>query len=567
MHRTKTGIHIISILLLTAFAVIAYLLPLGGREMLRPDEFRYAEIPREMLASGAWLSPRLNGVRYYEKPTLGYQLTALSMKCFGENAFALRLPSALATLLTAAMLYWLCRKCSRDPWLPGLATAIFLNFGIIVGVGTYDVLDAQFTMPLSVCIGSVLLVCRSRSNTEKTALLILAGAAAAVAFMTKGFLAFALPAAALVPFLCWERDWKRFFTLPWIPLAVLLLIALPWAWQLHRTEPDFWRYFFVEEHWMRFTSGTYDRKAQPFWFFIPILFAGVLPSGALWAAAWAGVGKKWLRDSFTRALICWFAGPFLLLSASSCKLGTYILPCFVPLAILTALALRRAMISQRRLCRRIVGVLNGIFGWVFIAAAILTALALIAVPHLDRIPRLTIHLWIIPTLVSVLALGAALLKLRKRSVALQVGVLLIGTAPAICFGMFAIPGELLGNRASAVGLRQCFAAIPVDAECVVAVERTCIAPVCWVLKRSDLVVVGKMGEMTYGFKRYPEEYRSRYSTKDAFPQLVKSAAPGKLIYITFDDLEKDPLPRKWPAPREQHTAGSKSSGGFSYRYK
>ena len=554
MHRTRKDIHIISILLLTAFAVIAYLLPLDGREMLRPDEFRYAEIPREMLVSGTWLSPRLNGVRYYEKPTLGYQLTAASMKCFGENAFALRLPSALATLLTAAMLYWLCRKCSRDPWLPGAATAIFLTFGIIVGIGTYGVLDAQFSTPLTVCIGAFLLACRSRDAREKTLLLILTGAAAGVAFMTKGFLAFAIPAAALVPFLCWERDWKKLFTLPWIPLAAVLAVALPWAWQLHRTEPDFWRYFFVEEHWMRFTSGTYDRKAQPFWYFIPILFAGMLPSGALWAAAWAGVGKKWLRDSFTRAMICWFAGPFLLLSASSCKLGTYILPCFVPLAILTALALRRAMVLKSRLCRRIVGMLSGIFGWGFIAVAISTALALIVAPHIEKLPCLTTRLRIVPSLASMLLLGAVLLQCRRRNVTLQIGALLLGTAPVICFGMCSIPDELFGSRASAVGLRQCFEHIPVDAECVVAVERTCIAPVCWVLKRNDLVVVGRMGEMTYGFTRYPDEYGTRYSTDDAFPKLVKSTAPGKMIYITFKDLKKSPLPREWPTPRERHTA-------------
>ena len=554
MHRTKHGIHIISVLLLAVFAAVAYLLPLGGREMLRPDEFRYAEIPREMLESGAWLSPRLNGVRYYEKPTLGYQLTMLSMKCFGENAFALRLPSALAALIMALMLYILCRKCRHDPWLPGAATAIFLTFGIVIGIGTFGVLDAQFSAALTVCIGAFLLACRSRSARAKAVWLVLAGAAAAVAFMIKGFLAFAIPAVAVVPFLIWERDWKKFLTMPWIPLAAVLLIALPWAWKLHQTEPDFWRYFFVEEHWMRFTSGTYDRKPQPFWYFLPVLFGGMLPSGALWAAAWAGVNRKWLRDSFIWFLLCWFIGPFLLLSASKCKLGTYILPCFVPLAILTALALRRVMTSKRRFCRRIVGILNTIFGWIFIAAAILAALALLAVPHIDKIPRLTTKIWIVPTLAAMLILGAALLKLRRRNVMLQLAVMLLGSAPVICFGMFSVPDELLGNRASEVGLRQCFKHIPAAADCVVAVERTCIAPVCWVLKRNDLVVVGRMGELAYGFKRYPKEYASRYSTNDAFPQLVRSAAPGKTIYVTFKDLKKDPLPRNWPEPSEIHTA-------------
>ena len=111
-------------LLPAVFFIVAYLLPLGSREMIRPDEFRYAEIPREMIASGNWMRPRLDGVKYFEKPTLGYQLIAVSMKVFGENMFAVRLPSTLGTLLAAAMVWLIFRRETRDRFRASAAAGI-----------------------------------------------------------------------------------------------------------------------------------------------------------------------------------------------------------------------------------------------------------------------------------------------------------------------------------------------------------------------------------------------------------------------------------------------------------
>ncbi len=91
-----------------------YILPLGVRPIIIPDESRYAEIPREMIASGDWIVPRLNGLRYFEKPVMGYWLNALSIKLFGENAFAVRFPSASATGLSAFLIFLLIRRFSGE---------------------------------------------------------------------------------------------------------------------------------------------------------------------------------------------------------------------------------------------------------------------------------------------------------------------------------------------------------------------------------------------------------------------------------------------------------------------
>ena len=108
-----------------AVFLVLYVLPLGVRPLVIPDETRYAEIPREMLVSGDWIVPRLNGLRYFEKPPLGYWLNAASMWLFGESAFAIRLPSAIAAGLTAVLLFVWARRFTDDGATPWLATTVF----------------------------------------------------------------------------------------------------------------------------------------------------------------------------------------------------------------------------------------------------------------------------------------------------------------------------------------------------------------------------------------------------------------------------------------------------------
>ena len=552
-------------LLPAVFFIVVYLLPLGFRTMIRPDEFRYAEIPREMIESGQWMRPRLDGVKYFEKPTLGYQLIALSMKIFGQNKFAVRLPSALGTLLAAAMVWLLFWKETKERFWPSAAAGIYLGSALVLGVGTFAVLDAPFVGALTVSIGSIYLAYRSERRSECVLYLAAAGAAAAVAFMLKGFLAFALPCIVAAPFLVWSREWKKLFTFPWLPLAVAALIAIPWAFLQHRAEPDFWHYFFVEEHLKRFTSGTYDRKAQPFWYFIPVLLGGAMPVGLLWIAGALGCTKEWFRRPFVRFMISWFALPFLFFSASSCKLGTYILPCFPPLALLLASALKNAWESERfrTVCRR----LYAAIGLVFMAAASAGALVMAAAPFLlpklaAKIPApltLWINPWSILTLVALAAAGAVLFRCRSRRGA-GLWVFLTGLAPAICFGVLAIPEAGLGDTAPEAGLRECLKHFPDHEKYTIASERTFIASVCWVTKRSDIVVASlsdkkeeRLGELEYGIVNYPDEYADKHVSKRAFPTWLKGRK--KVLYVTFGRPDKSPLSKRLPQPVEKITRG------------
>ena len=113
------------------FFIIAYLVPLSPRPMVTPDEFRYAQIPREMIETGNWSAPHMLTLRYFEKPVLGYWMTAASFKVFGENKFALRLPMALLTGLTAFFLGLLIQQTMGNERIGALAVMLFLSSGLV----------------------------------------------------------------------------------------------------------------------------------------------------------------------------------------------------------------------------------------------------------------------------------------------------------------------------------------------------------------------------------------------------------------------------------------------------
>ena len=106
--------------------LLVYILPLGQRPMVVPDEMRYGEIAREMIVSGDWVVPRLMELRYFEKPVLGHWLNAVSMLVFGENRFGGRFASALSVGLAALAVFLLVRR-ERDEKTALLAAFILLT--------------------------------------------------------------------------------------------------------------------------------------------------------------------------------------------------------------------------------------------------------------------------------------------------------------------------------------------------------------------------------------------------------------------------------------------------------
>ena len=253
-----------------------YFASIAARPLVAPDEFRYAEIPREMLASGDWLVPRLDGLLYFEKPPLGFWVTAASIQTFGAHRAAVRLPSLVATLLTAAIAFVLVRRFGA-----GESTARFTALGLLSCVevavsGSAAVLDALFALGVAATLAALFVASEHPPGSARQRWLVACGAACGAAFLTKGLLAFAIPIAVAVPYFVWSRRSRELLRLPWTPLAVALIVATPWAIAIAHSEPDFWPRFIWNEHLRRF-AGADAQHPEPFWFFVPVVAGGATP--------------------------------------------------------------------------------------------------------------------------------------------------------------------------------------------------------------------------------------------------------------------------------------------------
>ena len=326
-------------------AVFVYFGALWHRPLFAPDEVRYALIPREMLQSGNFAVPTLNGLTYFEKPSPAYWLTAGMMKLLGPTPFAVRLPSALFTLLTAGAVYLLgTRADSRKTGIT--AALLYLCSGLVFAVGTYAVLDAPFVFCVTAATALGYIYFTEKSLLRSLFLLLAAGIFLGAGTMIKGLLAPLLTGLAMTGFLFWKKAFSKWFLALLPVLCGMALAAVPCVLFVHRHAPAFWKEFILTEHLSRAFSGqgAADDRAQPFWYYIPVFAGTFLPVLFLALPGLASVRKNWkdffLKDDFNFfcaiTLVLWF----IFFSAVSAKLGTYILPLFPFAALLTARTLK-----------------------------------------------------------------------------------------------------------------------------------------------------------------------------------------------------------------------------------
>ncbi len=323
-----------SIVLLVLFGVL-FLTGLGAAPLIDPDEGRYAEIPREMLVRGDFVTPTLNYVKYFEKPPLLYWVNAGSMAIFGQNEFAARLPSALSGLFTVLLTYLAGRRLfNRRTAVTGAlilgSCAAFLFQSRII------LTDMLLTFCLSAALFSFLLAVRS-SERHRTNLYRLFFICCGLAVLTKGLIGIVLPGGIIFWYLLLGRRWYILKEIPWFSgLLLFALVTVPWFILVSQANPEFPHFFFIREHFQRYTS-TIHKRSQPFWFFLPILLLTMLP----WSFFLPGsLGKAWQQRHSDRGttlfLLLWPLVIILFFSLSSSKLIPYILPTFAPLSLLVA---------------------------------------------------------------------------------------------------------------------------------------------------------------------------------------------------------------------------------------
>ncbi len=334
-----------SVLALSLFAIVALFAWLGTQGLIEPDEGRYAEIGREMAADGDWLMPHKNGFPHFQKPPMLYWATAASIKMFGANAWAARLPSALAALGVLAMTFLMGRA------LFGRATAAqavlvlvsSLEFFVLGRSLTPDMMLTFWITAALTCL--VFHVKGGRRPIWRWAFF----AAMGFGFLTKGPLALVVPVSAAVAWQLAARRTEENFRLPWLPgMLLTLAIGLSWFVALSVREHALFDYFWRFELLERFASKSHGR-AKPFWFFAPVLLAGFFP----WSFFLPGLGRRaWqaARGGAMRPahwlLLGWVVPPFVILSLSGSKLPTYILPLFPPLALALARAFPQLLFTR-----------------------------------------------------------------------------------------------------------------------------------------------------------------------------------------------------------------------------
>lgn len=325
---------------------LALLLLLAGwfgtlalRGLFVPDEGRYAEIPREMLATGDWVTPRLNDLKYFEKPPLQYWLTALSFRVFGEHEWAARLPSALLGFLALLMVgycgyrLWGARTGLLAIALLGSSCAYYL-------AGQYLTLDMTLTACLTFALCSFLLAQVQAGDRQRRAWMVSAWAAAALAVLGKGLIGVVLPALSFLAYVVLCRDtrlWTRLY--PGIGVPVFLLIAAPWFVVVQLRNPEFFGFFFIHEHFQRFAEAGHQRPG-PWWYYLPIAVVGLMPWTPTLAVACVRAWKtRPVRgDAFSPTWFCfaWAVVIVAFFSASHSKLPAYILPAAPAAALLLA---------------------------------------------------------------------------------------------------------------------------------------------------------------------------------------------------------------------------------------
>lgn len=487
-HTTRTqGLERWAIPGLILAFVVFYLLPLMIHGLWIPDETRYAQIGQDMLHSGNWVAPHFMGLRYFEKPIAGYWMIAIGQAVFGDNLFGVRIASALSTGLSVWLVWLIAGRLWRDPRKRFASTLIYMSFGLVAGQAGYANLDPQFTFWVNLSLVAVWFAFDSSTRRARLCAWAVLGLACGMGFMTKGFLAWLLPVLIAVPYALWQRRIKE--VLSYGPLAILVAVAicLPWALAIHHQEPDFWQFFFWNEHIRRFSAAD-AQHTQPWWFYLPILLAASLPWAALLPNTLIDACKQ-RREPLTGFLLLWLLLPLAIFSLSKGKLPTYIMPCLLPLALLMG----HAVVSWREQVKGRILRINGLLN-VLLAVAGLVGLAYL---QLSRAVYANTEVFSL-SLAYIVLLGWLL------SNALQaLRPLLLWAAPAVGMGVLvallpaAMPGVIVNSKMPDQFIAEHVQELS-ETNTLLSNDLGAASALSWRLGRPEITLYNTTGELKYG---------------------------------------------------------------------
>jgi 4-amino-4-deoxy-L-arabinose transferase-like glycosyltransferase len=417
-------------------AAILYLPGLGRPALWEPDEGRYAEIAREMVVSGDYVTPRDNFELYFEKPPLVYWTNAASIEIFGVNEFAVRLPAALFSVGQVVVTAGLAEVMFGAT--AGFFAALALALSpLLFGFARFATLDPALALFLTAAIAAFYLAAREDSFSRPSARrwMLTSAAMLALGTLAKGPVALLLGGAIPLGWLATERRLRQIAEMPlvWCGL-VLAAIVLPWFILMEARNPGFIRFFFIHEHLERYTTSS-EHGWGP-WFFIPIVIGGAWPWIFFAPLGWSAMRADDALPNRAPAppprsaasfLAIWFIVIFVFFSIPRSKLGSYILPALPPLSIVAGYGLARLEIlddARRRRLLAVIAIAN-----LVLAAVVLVLLGFARAP---LSPALGFDGLLIADVLAVGAVAAYLLGRTASRVPYAIGALalaMIATVP------------------------------------------------------------------------------------------------------------------------------------------
>ena len=341
--RQSSALHPGKILLLLIIYGLLWFGTLNYRHLIPSDEGRYAEMAREMLVTGDWVTPRYNGYQYFEKPPLQVWATAVTFQVFGIGDWQARLWTALTGFLTILAIGFTGARIynARVGWL---AAVVLASSPMWVISGHFNSLDMGLSAFLVAALCSLLLAQTSHNKSSSRNWMWLCWFFMALATLSKGLIGVAIPAMVFIVYSVSAGDWKIWTRLRLFSGSILfLIVTAPWFVLVSIRNPVFLEFFFIHEHLQRFTQDAHSRTG-PLYYFIPLLLIGLLP----WVLQLPGAliqGWNERKPSFssTWLLVCWSVVIFAFFSVSQSKLPGYIIPIFPALALLIAKRLERLL--------------------------------------------------------------------------------------------------------------------------------------------------------------------------------------------------------------------------------
>lgn len=333
--KNPISLWLLAILLFTSY--VGYVSKLGALGLTGPDEPRYASIARNMLATGDYVTPRLNGQPWFEKPILYYWAAAISFRILGESDYAARFPSALAAMLATLAIAWAAWRFYSAATTVLVLLLMPTTMGIIAfgHAATPDMLFAGM-LAMVIALGAELVIAEKPRLVHCIGL----GIFLALAVLAKGPAAIVLLVGSGALWAIITKQWRRAFRLVHpAAVAAFLVAAVPWYALCSARNPDFLHTFVWLHNIRRYTTNAFNHE-QPLWFYIPVILCGLLPWTGLALAAGRDSGEtirtgEW-RNVAGTYFGSWPVFALLFFTFAHSKLPGYMLPAVPPLILILA---------------------------------------------------------------------------------------------------------------------------------------------------------------------------------------------------------------------------------------